>query len=604
MTTYQLPITSSSESTPKTRVVYDMNGKIISLTSPNDLATAFIETIATDRLFIANLQNEESPNRNIRYTVDQLLFSPTPNFWQGLDHRADTIIQMQNPWLGTGGLPANLFVGVTTGVAGGGVYAFNEVVEQSIIRPSVTNGAANAKPIYDTTLKKFGVSSAKFYGNVGIPGASGSCISLAGLTVPNATQNILSMDLFFNVSSGNLNPALNHALLAKRPDPVGGSTLDNEFLLYFDGGADKLRFSFLRTGQTGSFSNTIDIATISAITLDTWHHVAITNRGGSYMNGYFNGTLAATAGAVTLYPGGSRYAIGADLQGSNPFTGNIDNLRIIIAASGGTSGYDGYYSGSTYPVPTGTSELLDGGEIKYLFPFDGVQGSSLFVVRTPDRSTGRVSRFDSSGRLYIRKTASFNNNAGFTAGGYGYPHGLSSGAVHAQSIVTNNLLSLADAKQIEQDRADYTFISLLQTPIEGSGGYSGSSNPFVRLFGFTGNSGGNVNFYGPTGATQDYFSIIPQKEVITQLSNWVNAYTIGAALGLTHTRADVGGTIHHFTRNDTKNLFMDLYGWYDYWERSLVTTKTLIAGATGLSNVYGAGKTFGTRDTPPSPWIP
>lgn len=602
MTTFKTPITATTEATPKTRVVYDFNGKIISLTDPFDLATGFPETLATDRLFIAALQNDESPNRNVRYTIDDLSFLPIVEFWRGLDHRADWIFQMQNPLLGHGGTYTNAFSGVTVGVQGYGLYQFDEPIEQSVTRPGVGVGAANSKPIHDTTKKKFGISSAKFYGNMGVVGTTGGRITLPGLTVPSATQNIFIMDMFFNVTTGDLNPAANQTLISKRPEPTGGSTIDNEFLLYFDGGAGKLRFSFLQTGQTGAFSNTFDIATISAITLDEWHHVAITNRGGSYMNGYFNGNRTGTAGAVTLYPGGSTYSIGGDVLGSNAFMGNVDNLRIIIAASGGATGYEAYYSGSTYPVPTAESDLSDNGEVRYLCTFNGVQGSSLFVTRTPSRAAGKASRWDNDGRLFVRAATAYGTCDGFTASAdYGYPHGMSSGAAWVPATIDSTGLTLSSSKQIQEDATDYNFITVLQTPLAGSGGYSGSNNPFVRLFGFTGNSGGNVNFYGPTGATQDYFSIVPAKEVITSLANWVTAYTIGAAIGLTYAMTDVGGTLHSFTRNDTKNLYMDLYGWYNRREQELGDTKALIKAATTSLSTYQKTTSFSdTNDSPPN----
>ena len=86
------------------------------------------------------------------------------------------------------------------------------------------------------------------------------------------------------------------------------------------------------------------VAASSALTINTWVHIAWT-RSGSSNKIFINGTLIATATNSTSYIG-TRYWIGARgpgaTSGQYPFTGYIDDVRI-------TNGYARYTANTAAP---------------------------------------------------------------------------------------------------------------------------------------------------------------------------------------------------------------------------------------------------------------
>lgn len=593
------PITPVSESTIKNKVIFDRAGNIITVTDPFLPPSGEIEAIGTKRLFIDTLNQDATPNRSMSANVGDLAIIPQTEFSLGDDWRTEVSLQPQTAYIGVSGASGNPTTGVTSGTTGYGQFQFNEPVRQSNHRPSVFVGVNNTTPRHKVGTYKFGYSSLQFFGNDGVVGASGGCVRLDGITVDNAGTVVYGIELFFNAPAAVLGATGTSVLLAKRPDPALGSTIDNEMLLYFDGAAGLLRFSFLRAGQTGSFSNTLDIYSLASITADQWHHVAVAQRGGQWTNTFFNGAVAGTAGsAVSYHPGGATFSIGADHLGSNPFQGYIDNLRMFTAPTGGATGYQSYWSGTTCPVPTGQSDIDDldtllggtGSYTKYLIKANGISGSNLVTVDTPSYAEGVVGHFNVDGRLTINHATKYGTGDGFTANAsWGYAHGLSSGSAYIISSLTTGILGLTLGKEVARATKELAYLTELFDPIEGTGGNTATSNPFQYLFGFTG--GGNTyhsGYFGPTGSTSNYFSYIPSTANLTDLSNFINAYQVNGTYsipGSTMYLADATGTAHAFTKVDMQNLFIDLYRYFATLNYGFGDVANQIQGSTN-SNLY------------------
>jgi hypothetical protein len=516
---------------------------------------------------------------------------PIQEYSTGKDNRIDTRIQLQTKYIGLNGVTGNPLTFSGTGTPGYGMFKFGEEVRQSNVRPTIYKGANSSEPYYNSSVYKFGFSSIYFPGDNGIEGNSGPAIILPGITVQAAGNNLLIFDMFFRPTSHVIGSGEDAVLFAKRPDPITGSTLNNEFALYLDKGSGLMRFSFLRTGQTGPFSNTIDIAPISSITADTWHHVMIVNRGGQFMNSYFNGNIAGTAGAVTLHPGTSNFSIGAYPMGSKPFQGYIDNFRWIIAPTGGSAGLIAYYSGNTVPVPQFQSELNSKGEVRYLIKANGIHGSTFFHVDTPSYAKAKVGVFDIDRSLQLRETIINGTFDGFTfSSSAAYIHGLSSGSAHLIAKLDSNILSLEEIKNITRNKIELQYINSLFEPLAGSSANTGDTNPFQRLFGITGDGNTyHLGFFGPTGATSQSYSVIPSHFIIGSHSHWSEAYLLNGTYsnsGSTIFLADANGSIHYFTKFDVQNLFLDLQRFVNSSNFVLGTTVLGILGATSSNDLY------------------
>ncbi|MEK6918145.1 MAG: S8 family serine peptidase [Nanoarchaeota archaeon] len=99
----------------------------------------------------------------------------------------------------------------------------------------------------------------------------------------------------------------------------GGSVSDGQFLLYLD------------TGKINSFNELAANVVSDIIVANNWYHVAVVMINGSSYKLYINGALNKTDSTVGSGPFldlNNNFSIGMATTGENPFSGNIDNLRV------------------------------------------------------------------------------------------------------------------------------------------------------------------------------------------------------------------------------------------------------------------------------------
>lgn len=585
------PITSKSESLSKTKVIFDRSGRIIGLTDPWFYPSGLKEAIATDAIFTDDLLNLDDPTNGIFFSVGNFPLLPRTDYFIADDYRTEQRLQLQNRFIGPAGVTGNVFNGATgyVGTAGWGEYFVDEEVQQSTVRPTVFLGSNSTSPLIDTTTKKYGIGSVQFLGINGVSGANSGGITIPSIFATGSTQMFV-LDAFVNFNSLDTT----QVVVAKRPNPASGAT-NPEYILYWDSAAAQLRFSYRGAGATSINSNiTIYSGTFAT---GSWQHVAVAARAGSYIRTYFGGTLAGTAGAVTIGTASTEIALGADIGGANGFAGYLDNFRLII---GSTTTIESYYGGATCFVPTAQSGLDNYNEVRYLFSGNGVQGSNFFTVQTPSYASAFVTGFGSDDLLSIRRGTTYGAIDGISAANsYGYAQGLSSGAAWAISKVMSAGLTLSEVKDIIGNAIEYDFIRKLQESITGDGGVTSPSiNPFQRLFGLTGN--GHTGFYGVTGATSTFYSIIPSRENLTYLANFVTAKTNNAVFGSTIFLAESGGTLHSFTPTNVQELFLDLYDFFNRQEGTLGSKKKIVNESSDLNTINKTTFNTGATQDPPA----
>jgi hypothetical protein len=587
MATSKNQISFQSAPGDQTKIIFDRKGNAISLSKTelglfNGFTGDYRDTIVPSDVISTigpSFFSKGSPLANATSTAipESNSYSPSEDF------RVEYDLYLQNSYLGLNGSTVDPRSGSTAGTNGHGFYIYDETVEQSDVAPTILIGGAGG-PDYDPYRKKFGVSSLR-------------CRSEGGFSVPAvALTGGTAFEVFFLFLGGK--PTNGGTIFCKGDDPLAGTGITQEYRLF---GSQAGVAGVTEGIYFGLNSSNVFVANATALTADTWHHVAIaiTPNQATKVKTFFNGTLVGSqTSGVTYYNYSSiPIAVGCDpsLWTDALFKGWVDDF-VIKTGGGETTGFMARYTGTTLSVPTSSAEFDD--YVKYHFTFDGTQGGQLFTVRTANSTFAQVAKMDDSGILRVRKTRNYGTSTGFTTGVSGaFIHGMESGAIYPLSYVVDLGLTLPIAKKIEAGEQTNDFLETMQSVI------SSADNYFPYLLGTSSGqsvtgparSGISGEFGLSGGPTYGSFTFIPSKDNINYISTFmsaVNSNFIPRTSTTTYPVADSEGDIKYFTVPDMMNLFKDLMRIYTINEGIIGENNNYIKTAATKSSVAKV-KTFG-----------
>jgi len=583
MATSKNQISFQSAPGDQTKIIFDRKGNVISLSKtelglfsgftseyrdtivPSDVITSIGPSFFSKGSPLANATSTAIPESNP--------YSPSEDF------RVEYDLYLQNSYLGLNGLTSDPRSGTTTGTNGNGVYIYDETIEQSDVAPNIIISGAGG-PDYDTSRKKFGVSSIR-------------CKTEGGFYVPGVTLNGgVAFEVWFLYLGG----FPSSTIFARGSEPGYGVT--QEFRLFGSnaGVAGVTQGMYFALNGVNVFA-----ANASAVTQDTWHHiaVAVTPNQATKIKTFFNGTqVGSYTSGITFYNYPNiPISVGCDNIGTNDslWKGWIDDF-IIKSGGGETTGYMARYTGTTLSVPTSSAEFDD--YVKYHFTFDGTQGGQLFNVRTANSTFAQVAKMDDSVILRVRKTRNYGTSTGFTTGVSGaFIHGMESGAIYPLSYVVDLGVTLPTIQKIAAGEQTNDFLETMQSVISSSDEY------FPYLLGTSSGqsvtgparSGISGEFGLSGGPTYGSFTFIPSKDNLNYISTFmsaVNSNFIPRTSTTTYPVADSEGNIKYFTVPDMMNLFKDLMRIYTANEGIIGGNNNYIKTSATKSSVAKV-KTFG-----------
>jgi hypothetical protein len=583
MATSKNQISFQSAPGDQTKIIFDRKGNVISLSKtelglfsgftseyrdtivPSDVITSIGPSFFSKGSPLANATSTAIPESNP--------YSPSEDF------RVEYDLYLQNSYLGLNGLTSDPRSGTTTGTNGNGVYIYDETIEQSNVAPNIIISGAGG-PDYDTSRKKFGVSSIR-------------CKTEGGFYVPGVTLNGgVAFEVWFLYLGG----FPSSTIFARGSEPGYGVT--QEFRLFGSnaGVAGVTQGMYFALNGVNVFA-----ANASAVTQDTWHHiaVAVTPNQATKIKTFFNGTqVGSYTSGITFYNYPNiPISVGCDNIGTNDslWKGWIDDF-IIKSGGGETTGYMARYTGTTLSVPTSSAEFDD--YVKYHFTFDGTQGGQLFNVRTANSTFAQVAKMDDSVILRVRKTRNYGTSTGFTTGVSGaFIHGMESGAIYPLSYVVDLGVTLPTIQKIAAGEQTNDFLETMQSVISSSDEY------FPYLLGTSSGqsvtgparSGISGEFGLSGGPTYGSFTFIPSKDNLNYISTFmsaVNSNFIPRTSTTTYPVADSEGNIKYFTVPDMMNLFKDLMRIYTANEGIIGGNNNYIKTSATKSSVAKV-KTFG-----------
>lgn len=583
MATSKNQISFQSAPGDQTKIIFDRKGNVISLSKtelglfsgftseyrdtivPSDVITSIGPSFFSKGSPLANATSTAIPESNP--------YSPSEDF------RVEYDLYLQNSYLGLNGLTSDPRSGTTTGTNGNGVYIYDETIEQSDVAPNIIISGAGG-PDYDTSRKKFGVSSIR-------------CKTEGGFYVPGVTLNGgVAFEAWFLYLGG----FPTGTIFARGSEPGYGVT--QEFRLFGSnaGVAGVTQGMYFALNGVNVFA-----ANASAVTQDTWHHiaVAVTPNQATKIKTFFNGTqVGSYTSGITFYNYPSiPISVGCDNIGTldSLWKGWIDDF-IIKSGGGETTGYMARYTGTTLSVPTSSAEFDD--YVKYHFTFDGTEGGQLFNVRTANSTFAQVAKMDDSVILRVRKTRNYGTSTGFTTGVSGaFIHGMESGAIYPLSYVVDLGVTLPTIQKIAAGEQTNDFLETMQSVISSSDEY------FPYLLGTSSGqsvtgparSGISGEFGLSGGPTYGSFIFIPSKDNLNYISTFmsaVNSNFIPRTSTTTYPVADSEGNIKYFTVPDMMNLFKDLMRIYTANEGIIGGNNNYIKTSATKSSVAKV-KTFG-----------
>jgi hypothetical protein len=587
MATSKNQISFQSAPGDQTKIIFDRKGNAISLSKTelglfNGFSGDYRDTIVPSEVITsvgAGFFSKGSPLANATSTAipESNSYAPSEDF------RVEYDLYLQNDYLGLNGITADPRGGSTSGTNGHGLYLYDETVEQSNVAPNIIISGAGG-PDYDTSRKKFGVSSIR-------------CKTEGGFYVPGVTLN---GGVAFEAWFLYLGAFPTSTIFARGSEPGYGVT--QEFRLFGSnaGVAGVTQGMYFALNGVNVFA-----ANASAVTQDTWHHiaVAITPNQATKIKTFFNGTqVSSYTSGITFYNYPSiPISVGCDNIGSldSLWKGWIDDF-IIKSGGGETTGYMARYTGTTFGVPTASADFDD--YVKYHFTFDGTEGGQLFTVRTANSTFAQVAKADDTSLLRVRKTRNYGTSTGFTTGVSGaYIHGMDSGAIYPLSYVVDLGVTLPIVQKIAAGEQTNDFLETMQSVISSSDGY------FPYLLGTS--SGQSVTGPARSGISGEYglsggptygsFSFIPSKDNLNYISTFMSAVNVSfipRTSTTTYPVADSEGNIRYFTVPDMMNLFKDLMRIYTSNEGIIGGNNNYIKTAASASTVskvkpYGASKT-------------
>ena len=287
---------------------------------------------------------------------------------------------------------------------------------------TITNVATNAV----TTFTNTSSNNPSFTGTIATNSSSTFTGSISGttLTVTSPPANVFGGSIAFN--------GTNQYLTLTPGFGIGGIAYTVECFFYTTASGTQTLLGSVTGGYEvtllGTTSIRIDLKGVSSNTYavsfatGTWNHLAIVRNSALKETIFINGVRSST-GAVTnaINYGGSTTIIGATVAGTNLFTGQITNLRIVV----GVEEYDPQQA--TAPIPTGQLTSVSGTAI-LLLALNNAQYLN-------DTSMNQTLSQGSSG------TVSYNSSSPFGAAGIGIAVGqvIGGAGITAGTYIVSNI---------------------------------------------------------------------------------------------------------------------------------------------------------------------
>jgi hypothetical protein len=499
-----------------------------------------------------------------------------------------------NDGLGTTAVERVLINPVTEQLLTGTVYgnfSMNEQVFQSVITPVLVNG-----------LQLNGVTADEYLPTVGSIGATGEFLGkkaaefkgsyldtntkAAGIRLPSFSSTSFPYMLIEGFMYLEQEPSDNYdpILITRSTDGVSNTTQDS-FRLEYDTSANQLQFHFSPASYSGSgYSNVVNVSPVSGVTLDQWHHFAITylNQGGSAaVMTYWNGTRLFTATGFTgnIKNSSGFVCVGSGASGDKPYKGWLDD--IMISAGATTTALRSFQPGATAPVPT--DAISSGDYTVYLLSMNGPKGSSIFPCDTQEKvmstvtyvdrfngviGAGNIVRVDDSivGLSLFSGVCSGHEKTGVCGAAYAF--GYNSGAAMYVNNVDHLQPTLVASQRVRNTMVDLTVAYLLGATA--MRGFSGASGDFPKLF--------SRNWGGDT------FTFLPVQANIANIRSIYDNIVINGRTA-NYNISDFEGNVYSMATADIKNLYSDIVSYHSTAVLTGTGIKSAIQGATTAENL-------------------
>jgi hypothetical protein len=494
-----------------------------------------------------------------------------------------------NDGLGTTAIERMLINPVTEQLLTGTVYgnfSMNEQVFQSTVTPVLING-----------LQLNGVTADEYLPTVGSIGATGSFLGkkaaqfkgsyldtntkAAGIRLPSFSSTSFPYMLIEGFMYLEEEPSDNYdpIIITRSTDGVTTSTNDS-FRLEYDTSSNQLQFHFSPASYSGvGYSNVVNVSPVSGVTLDQWHHFAITylNQGGSAsVLTYWNGTRLFTATGLSgnIKNSSGFVCVGSGVCGDRPYKGWLDD--IMISAGGVTTALRSFQPGLTAPVPT--DAISAGDYTVYLLSMNGPSKTSIFPCDNQEKvmssvtyndrfngviGVGNISRVEDSvtGLTLFGGVCSGHEITGVCSAAYVF--GYNSGAAMYVNSVEQMQPTLVASQRIRTTMVDLTVAYLLGATA--MRGYSGASGDFPKLF--------SRNWGGST------FTFLPVQSNVASIRSIYDDITINGKTA-NYNIADFEGNVYSMATADIKNLYSDIVSYHSIAVVTGMYIKNSVQGAT------------------------
>jgi hypothetical protein len=174
--------------------------------------------------------------------------------------------------------------------------------------PDARTDTVNGNTHHETDQAKFGTTSIHFDGTGDY------------LTYPDSDDWAFSGDFTIDFWMYTSDTATRKSIIRKGLDGVWSVI---EWGIFMNDSVNKVTFQFSNNGSSG-----INLASTTSINDSTWHHIAVV-RNGNRFDLYIDGTSEANkTNAYTARNDSTVLAIGAESDGSDEYTGYLDEIRI------------------------------------------------------------------------------------------------------------------------------------------------------------------------------------------------------------------------------------------------------------------------------------
>lgn len=216
------------------------------------------------------------------------------------------------------------------------------------------NITVNGNAQVDTSDSKFGGAALL------LTASNQAALTINDTSLAFSGSDTFTIEMFFNADFATSF----HQLYS-----VGWYSSNSQFVLALNN-QSQIQFQSSNDGSSNS-----GYATTSAVSLNAWHHLALTFNAGA-MQIYVDGVRQVSQTGVLIYnsPAPSDPVIGASINAANDFfDGHIDEIRVSNVVR---------YSGTSFSVPT--VAFVNDSNTLLLLHCDGADGSTTF---TDDTST-------------------------------------------------------------------------------------------------------------------------------------------------------------------------------------------------------------------------